>query len=81
MTYASGHTNHWENTNLMLQESTAWYSPYVTGIKTGSLTGAYCLVCSIEKDGKTYLAGVFTGQNDQDRYGDMQQIVNWLTAE
>lgn len=81
VTYASGHLNTWINTNLMLHEESGWYSPYVTGIKTGSLTGAYCLVASIEKDGRTWLAGVFSGQGDGDRYGDMTAIVNWLCGE
>ena len=81
VTYASGHTNHWVNTNLMLDETSAWYRACVTGIKTGSLSGAYCLVCSIEKDGHTWLAGVFTGADNDARYGDMAAIVDWLTAE
>ena len=79
--YHSGHTNTWTNTNYMLHEGSGWYSPYVKGIKTGSLTNAYCLVVSIEKDGHTWLAGVFSGVDDYDRYGDMTAIVNWLTAE
>ena len=78
VTYYSGEHNLWENTNLLLQEDSKWYNPYVTGIKTGSLTGAYCLVFSAQKDGKTYLAGVFSGEDDQDRYGDATAILDWL---
>ncbi len=69
--YASGHTIHWTNTNLMLDPESDWYNPYVTGMKTGSLSGHYCLIATLEKDGKTYVAGVFTGQDNADRYGDM----------
>ena len=76
--YASGHTIHWTNTNLMLDPESEWYSPYVTGIKTGALSGHFCLIASMEKDGKHYVAGVFTGQNNEDRFGDMTTIVNWL---
>ena len=62
----------------MLDPESQWYSPYVTGMKTGSLTGHFSLVCTLEKDGKTYVAGVFTGQSNEDRYGDMTKIVQWL---
>lgn len=78
VTYYSGHTIHWTNSNLMLDPESQYYSPYVTGMKTGSLTGHFSLVCTLEKDGKTYVAGVFTGQSNEDRYGDMTTIVNWL---
>lgn len=71
-------TIHWTNTNLMLDPESDWYNPYVTGMKTGSLSGHYCLIATLEKDGKTYVAGVFTGQDNADRYGDMTTIVNWL---
>lgn len=76
--YASGHTIHWTNTNLMLDPESSWYNPCVTGMKTGALSGHYCLIATLEKDGKHYVAGVFTGQNNEDRFGDMTTIVNWL---
>ncbi|MCI6999762.1 MAG: hypothetical protein MR888_04590, partial [Clostridiales bacterium] len=46
-------TIHWTNTNLMLDPESDWYNPYVTGMKTGSLSGHYCLIATLEKDGKT----------------------------
>lgn len=76
--YESGHTITWLNTNKMLDPESDWYDSRVTGMKTGSLTGHFSLVCTLEQDGRTYVAGVFTGQDNGDRYGDMTTIVNWL---
>ena len=62
----------------MLNPESVWYSPYVTGMKTGSLSYNLSLVCTLEKDGRHYVAGVFTAADNQARYGDMTTIVNWL---
>ena len=76
--YESGHTITWLNTNKMLDPESEWYDTRVTGMKTGSLSGHFSLVCTLEQDGRTFVAGVFTGQDNNDRYGDMTTIVNWL---
>ena len=47
-------------------------------MKTGSLSYNLSLVCTLEKDGRHYVAGVFTAADNQARYGDMTTIVNWL---
>ena len=78
VTYASGQSIRWENTNKMLDPDSGWYSPYVKGMKTGSITNANSLVAIFEKDGKTYLVGVFSAPDDDSRYQDMTAILNWL---
>ena len=78
VTYYSGDTIRWTNSNQMLNPESVWYSPYVTGMKTGSLSYNLSLVCTLEKDGRHYVAGVFTAADNQARYGDMTTIVNWL---
>ena len=78
VTYYSGETIRWTNSNQMLNPESVWYSPYVTGMKTGSLSYNLSLVCTLEKDGRHYAAGVFSAVDNQARYGDMTTIVNWL---
>ena len=78
VTYYSGDTIRWTNSNQMLNPESVWYSPYVTGMKTGSLSYNLSLVCTLEKDGRHYVAGVFTAADNQARYSDMTTIVNWL---
>lgn len=77
VTYASGHTNTWLNTNRMLHEDDEFYSPYVTGLKTGTLDGNSCLVCTFTIEEKEYVAGVFTEKEKEDRYIDMSAIVDF----
>lgn len=77
VTYASGHTNTWRNTNRMLHEDDEFYSPYVTGLKTGTLDGNSCLVCTFTIKGREYVAGVFTEKDKEDRYIDMSAIVDF----
>ncbi|MBQ8005292.1 MAG: D-alanyl-D-alanine carboxypeptidase [Clostridia bacterium] len=75
--YASGHTNSWLNTNRMLHKESEYYSPYVTGLKTGTLEGNSCLICTLNIDGKNYIAGVFSVKSENGRYDDMQKIIEF----
>ena len=77
VTYASGHTNTWRNTNRMLHEEDEYYSPYVTGLKTGTLEGNSCLICSFAIYGRDYIAGVFTEKEEELRYIDMSTIIDF----
>lgn len=77
VTYASGHTNTWRNTNRMLHEEDEYYSPYVTGLKTGTLEGNSCLICSFTINGRDYIAGVFTEKEEDLRYIDMSTIIDF----
>ncbi len=76
VTYASGHTNTWTNTNLCLQMDSEFYSPYVNGLKTGSAgKGNYSLIASFSCDKGDYLIGLFRGKNENDRYLDTLKII------
>ncbi len=81
VTYASGHTNTWKNTNRMIHEGDKYYSPYVTGLKTGTLEGNSCLLCSFEIKGKKYAAGVFSEKSEELRYEDMTKIIKFCEKE
>ncbi len=78
--YASGHTMTWHNTNQLIHPESDFYSPYVTGLKTGSLAENYCVLVSAEIGGKTYLLGLFKAPVEAGRYEDAHKIINALLA-
>lgn len=76
--YASGHTNHWENTNLLLDRDSEYYDSRVTGLKTGSIGGNYNLICSAEHEGERYIIGLFGGSDKEERFVDASRILDQL---
>ena len=80
VTFHSGETVTWYNSNLMLYSGNQWYNPHVTGMKTGSLLGHYSLVCTVEIGNKTYVTGVFSAPSTEDRYYDSNTIIKWLES-
>lgn len=79
VTYASGHTNHWVNTNELLDPDSPWYHEAVTGLKTGSLDRNYCLICTVEDGGRCYIIGLFGAREKSARYADAHAIMDVLT--
>ncbi len=79
--YVSGHTMTWKNTNLLIQPESDFYSPYVTGLKTGSLTDAYSVMVSATVGESTYLMGFFGSPTKEGRFQDAHVILNLLLAE
>ena len=79
VTYASGHTNTWENTNLLLNPQSKYYSPYATGLKTGSIQGEYSLVFSFRlDDGREYIVGLFGANQKNARFRDANLIISFF---
>ena len=77
--YASGETNHWVNTNLMLDPGSEFYDSAVTGLKTGSLgKGKYSVIVTAELAGKRYLIGVFAAKTRSERFQDARRILEGL---
>lgn len=74
--YASGHFMTWNNTNRLINPEDTYYSPYVTGLKTGSLNYNYCLYISAEIEGSTYLIGIFKSPTKTSRYDDAHIIID-----
>ena len=79
--YASGHYMTWNNTNKLINPDDSYYSPYVTGLKTGSLTDNYCIYASADIDGKTYLIGIFGSPTKNSRYDDAHILLNALLGK
>ncbi len=79
--YASGQTNTWVNTNLLLDTNSRYYSPCATGLKTGSISGEYSLVFSfVLEDGREYIAGVFGADEKNTRFQDACAIIDYFEA-
>lgn len=80
--YASGQTNTWYNSNLLLAQKTSsgddskWYKPYVTGLKTGMTTEAgSCIAVSAEKDGLSVIAVLMKCSTATERYSEAVRIM------
>ncbi len=71
--YASGHINHWTNTNELLDPTSSSYDKCAIGLKTGSTEGNYCLV-AVYEDGS--IIGVFGCPTDSARYTAVEKIRN-----
>jgi D-alanyl-D-alanine carboxypeptidase (penicillin-binding protein 5/6) len=77
--YASGHTNTWTNTNLLLDPDSKYFNSSVTGLKTGSIMGEYSLVFTFKyNDGREYIAGVFGSDNKNTRFEDANYIISYF---
>ena len=77
--YASGHTNDWKNTNLLITPDSPYYSPYVTGLKTVSFgEGNYSLVVSADIDGRSYVIGFFSELDQSSRFEDALYVIDML---
>jgi D-alanyl-D-alanine carboxypeptidase (penicillin-binding protein 5/6) len=81
VTYESGHTNTWVNTNVMLDPDSDYYHPAVTGLKTGSLDRNYCVISTVEQDGARYIIGIFGAKDKNARFADTITIINRLLQE
>ncbi len=72
----SGQTMVLKNTNPFLNPNGEYYTPHVTGLKTGSLSENYSIYLSAETDGERYLIGVFGSTTKNGRYDDASRILN-----
>lgn len=73
--YASGHTNTWVNTNLMLDPESEFYNENVIGLKTGSLAGNYSLAILYDDGENRLLIGVFGAKDEVGRYEDAETLI------
>jgi D-alanyl-D-alanine carboxypeptidase (penicillin-binding protein 5/6) len=78
VTYVSGQSATWSNTNYLLQKDSGYYCPAAIGLKTGSTSGAgKCLISAFTKDdGGVLIVGVLGCENDDVRYSDSLLLYN-----
>lgn len=71
VTFHSGETVTWYNTNRLLNPQSAWYCASAVGMKTGYTQEAgYCLLAAFQKGDGHILVGIFDAENKLSRYTD-----------
>ena len=77
VTYQSGQTITWSNTNSLLQQSSPYYCADAVGLKTGTTTKAgNCLISAFKRNGGYLLIGVLGGASSNGRYKDTLSLYN-----
>lgn len=77
VTFDSGRSQLWENTNLLLTPSSEYYCPYAIGLKTGRTNEAgSCLLSVFDIEGSRCIIGVFDCPQREDRFADALQLLN-----
>ena len=67
--FESGENITWTNSNKLIDPESLYYSPYASGMKTGTTVKAgNCLIGVFEKNGKTYISVVSGCSTDGQRY-------------
>lgn len=74
--YKSGQNITWNSSNYLINPNSEYYSPYVNGLKTGSLSGNNYIYVSAVINDKTYLIGIFGCSEKNDRYDDAHLLIN-----
>lgn len=74
--YASGHSNHWKNTNHLLDPESEFHHPGALGMKTGHTNQAgYCLMSNFRLHGHTIVIGVFGYPKTEARFLDVVKLM------
>lgn len=78
VTFASGHTCTWTNSNYLLRQDKSFLTNDAIGLKTGSTSGAgKCLLSLfVRSDGTKLLIGVLGSATDDGRYTDTLILYN-----
>ncbi len=75
VTYESGQTITWSNTNELLHKDSKYYCADAVGLKTGTTDKAgNCLISAFPKDGGYLFIGVLGGESYYGRYKDTLQL-------
>lgn len=79
--FASGENIVWTNSNSLLHKGNAYYYEHATGLKTGTTNAAgKCLVATAEKDGRQLLILVYGAATEDDRFGRVRDIFEYVFA-
>ncbi len=78
MQFLSGETITWTSTNLFLDPASAYYNPYVIGIKTGTTENAgTCLLTSYNDGDHDLIIFVAGCKTDESRYIVTSTLIDW----
>ena len=83
VTFASGQTFTWQNTNKLLNEEEAYYRSSAIGMKTGYTRQAeQCLMAAYRcSDGRTLVIGVFGYADGNKRYSEINKLAKACTEQ
>ena len=82
VTYHSGETASWKNTNELLHEQSQFYCEDAFGLKTGSTQNAgKCLISAFHHDHGYLIIGVLGGTDDKQRYVDTLHLYQHFTNQ
>ncbi len=78
VTFVSGQTIEWKNTNLLLNPEDGFYRGDAIGMKTGYTRQAeYCLMSAFKcSNGRTIVVGAFGSDDEFDRLRDILKLIN-----
>ncbi len=69
----------WVNSNLLIRTDSSLYNECVTGLKTGSTSGAgYCVAVSAVVDQKTYIMVFMNSDTSSGRFEDANTIISLI---
>ncbi len=76
VTYASGHTITWTNSNSLIDKyNEDMYYEYATGLKTGTTDEAgACLIASAEKNGRKIIVCLFGAESSGRRFHETKEL-------
>lgn len=81
VTYVSGETASWKNTNLLLHQETQFYCQEAFGLKTGSTANAgKCLISAFHKEDGYLIIGVLGCPENLQRYADTLHLYQHFTG-
>ncbi len=76
-TTPAGGNLQWINSNKLIDKQSAYYTPGVFGMKTGTTQNAgSCLITAYKTNGKTFICAVLGASTDDDRYIATRTILN-----
>lgn len=82
VTYDSGETASWKNTNLLLHEQSQFYCEEAFGMKTGSTENAgKCLISAFHKEDGYLIIGVLGCPENLQRYVDTLNLYHHFTGQ
>ena len=79
VTYHSGETNNWTNTNRLLDPASKYYRENAIGLKTGhTAQSGYCLLAAEKRGDRLVITGVFGCQTVDGRFADTVTLLESL---
>ncbi len=77
--FKSGHKITWKNTNQCINPASQYYSPYINGLKTGTVSSTNsCLIASANIEGREFVFGFFGETKSANRFKDALTAVAWI---